>query len=91
MPDETNYALRMEVIAERVTALKEVAQGHRDDLDRPDADAVNEVSALIEGLFEAYPNTCSESGDCDGRCNHSLATLLAVAIHCLAESDFVRS
>lgn len=91
MPDETNYALRMEVIAERVTALKTVAQGHREDLDRPDADAVNEVSALINSIFEAYPNLCDEESDCDGRCNHALATLLAVAIHCLAESDFVRS
>lgn len=90
MDDSSGYALRMDVIAERVIALRQVAMGHRSDLDVDGADAVEEVSMLVNGLFEAYPNLCVEGEECDGRCNHALATLLAVAIHCLAETDFVK-
>lgn len=89
----TNYEIRMDGIADRIAALRIVVNGHRDDLNLPGADAVEEISALINATFDAYPNLCPDDDEdkapeCDGRCNHALATIAAIAIHCLAETDF---
>lgn len=83
----SNYALRMDAIAERITAVRELVVLQREALDAEDADVVEVISDLINAIYTAYPNLCPVDGECDGRCNHALSMLFAVAVHCLAEKE----